>query len=307
MFVDFGTAISRPSKKSLTGSRLYLASLASIVFSAGSFASCCNTPISCVTIAGSEWSLKDCASRSLAKVKNKGLKMTPTLAAGFESSAVRKYVATVQGAQVPTHVVTPPHEYSDVVDLGKAAVPFLLEQLVSQDELIRGVAMRALSFITNKNFARPGDFKDLDRSRSIQLQEKFAKWWEQHKNQSRVEWLIDDLSAVNFGTRRNAVDRLRDEGDVKAIPALRDSLKEKELAYYSAEALAVLGDRAAVPYLVDLYLTHEMETFRRDGICLLFKLTGQSLDYDPSASPDNRQAAIQRWKSWWQENGSEKK
>jgi HEAT repeat protein len=233
--------------------------------------------------------------------------MTPALAAGFGSSAVRKYVTSVQNVPSPTFVVPAPREYSDVVDLGKAAIPFLLEQLSSKDEMIRGATLRALSFITNRHFATSGDYKGLDGPRGSELREKYAAWWEDHKNQSRVEWLIGDLSAKDFGTRRNAVGGLRDEGDDKAIPALRASLKEKELAYYSAEALAVLGDRAAVPYLVDLYLTHDMKEYRQEGICLLFRLTGQSFDYDPAAPPAVRQAAIDRWKAWWQENNSEKR
>jgi hypothetical protein len=97
-----------------------------------------------VTSKGVEWSLKDCASQSVSKMKNKNLKMTPAVAAGFRGPAVREYVGAIRGVQVPSSVVIAPHEFSDVLELGKEAVPFLLEQLASEDESIREAALQAL-------------------------------------------------------------------------------------------------------------------------------------------------------------------
>jgi HEAT repeat protein len=291
----------------LTNWKKFMFGAACVMSFAGNSASSSGLSGDCVAANGVEWSLKDCGNRGPTKVKDKSGKMTHELAAGFGSSAVREYVARVRSAQVPIYVVTPPREYSDVVNLGKVAVPFLLEEIGAQDEMIRGAALRGLSSITNKNFARIEDLRNLGSARGLELRETYADWWEKHKNQSRTEWLIDDLSASDFGTQRGAVNALREEGDASAIPALRRSLKDEKLAFYSAEALATLGDRAAVPYLVDLYLTHEMLEYRRDGICLLFKLTGQTLDYDPGAPSTARQAAIERWKTWWQENAPDKR
>jgi hypothetical protein len=75
------------------------------------------------------------------------------------------------------------------------------------------------------------------------------------------------------------------------------SHQESELAQAAVDAGAA-NDRQAVPYLIEA-LEHEAADVRLFAITSLRRITGQDLGYRPWASPEERQAAIQRWRQWW--------
>ncbi len=84
-----------------------------------------------------------------------------------------------------------------------------------------------------------------------------------------------------------------------ALPRVRELLaSEPEVMRLGAAlALARLAPREALPRLVDL-LEASTAARRRQALFALEQLTGQSLDFQASASPESRQAALQRWRDW---------
>lgn len=69
-----------------------------------------------------------------------------------------------------------------------------------------------------------------------------------------------------------------------------------------AQAVVEAGCRAddqAVPYLIDA-LEHDAADVRLFAIASLRRITGQDLGYRHWAQPEDRQAAVQRWRMWRQ-------
>jgi|SRR5215469_1203245 len=67
-------------------------------------------------------------------------------------------------------------------------------------------------------------------------------------------------------------------------------------------ALARLGDGHAVPYLIDVLLTNDMESYRSEGLRFLKYITGETMGYDPEASVETRDESIKKWREWWEQN-----
>ncbi|PYT67596.1 MAG: hypothetical protein DMG39_23375, partial [Acidobacteria bacterium] len=91
---------------------------------------------------------------------------------------------------------------------------------------------------------------------------------------------------LNF--RRSAIQRLGTLGDPSAIPALRKLLDDRSVRLEVAVALAELGDHAAIPALISDFLTGDSISGRHQGICLLQRLTGQTMGFDPEAEQASR-------------------
>jgi HEAT repeat protein len=231
--------------------------------------------------------------------------MTPHLAKLFLGPEVRQYIVDLAAARKRSNLagVHEPPEYSDLISAGKEAVPFLLKELRENDVVRRGAAYEAISRITHKSFWRTG-FPDL-----LQVQpdvERYEEWWALNKGKSRIQWLIDDVASEDQGPAEGAITWLAYDGDSTALPALRKALSNDALRPSAVEALAELGDKTAVPYLIDSDLADEDVYRRRMGICYLIGLTGKSFAFDPSGTPESRKAAIEKWKAWWQTEGESK-
>jgi hypothetical protein len=199
----------------------------------------------------------------------------------------------------------PPEEYQRVVRGGKPVVPCLLELLDEGEPVYRLAAFFGLGEITNERFGSAEDFAgetgDARKMRERVVSE-WKAWWLANRNRSRAEWLIEDLSSEDGQKRNYAAEQLGKSGDKSAAPHLRKILKEDALNYRAARALAELGDEAAVPYLIELYLRHDMAEYRKQGIDLLQKLTGQTFDFDPNGSEVSRSESIKKWEEWWEKS-----
>lgn len=209
----------------------------------------------------------------------------------FDSSAVAEYVKqTMVLTKVSTMASTDqPKEYKDVIRDGKLAVPYLVDYLKSQKKGTSIGAWWALIEITNKQFGR-NEYA------------KWEEWWRRNEFKSRTQWFIDDLTSEDEVGRKNAAIYLGEIGDKKAIPALRKALDDPEIKFYVTESLGELEDKSAIPYLIELYLSHDNFGYRKIGIDLLKKLTGESLGYDPNGSLNSRKKSIENWRKWWIEN-----
>lgn len=75
-----------------------------------------------------------------------------------------------------------------------------------------------------------------------------------------VDLLISQLTAEDLEVRRSAVVALGRIGDLSATPALVDALNDQSLAIDAANALAQLGDPAAVDGLLDLIRNDDAST-----------------------------------------------
>jgi HEAT repeat protein len=239
-----------------------------------------------------------CAEEPTQRGKIGSRKLTHATESRFASTKVRGYVQALRSQKGTLEFAQPPAEFSDVVEVGKDAIPYLMRRLAANDDIAREAAYHALVQITNKRFLSLEDIRDTDADKRTSGLKEYADWWTRNRSKSRVQWLSDDVSSPDFPTARVATIWLGKQSDVTAIPALREALSKDKLKFYAAGSLARLGDKTAVPYLIDLYLVHEVEGYRREGLCLLYRLTKRTFDFDPSASKTARDSSIQRWKEW---------
>ncbi len=218
----------------------------------------------------------------------------------FSGQPVREFTEQLVWPAHPGASAIPPPEYLAVVGAGKQAIPFLISLLSSEDVIINAAASAALGDITNKTFAAySNDFgPHRDPQRWQNVISKYQDWWNEHKAESQVKWLIEDLTEPRLNFRRSAIQRLGTLGDPSAIPALRKLLDDRSVRLEVAVALAELSDHAAIPALISDFLTDDSISGRHQGICLLQRLTGQTMGFDPEADQASRTAAIERWKEW---------
>lgn len=220
---------------------------------------------------------------------------------------VRRFVADVMDKGDPStmRAFDPPVEYRRVVSAGKAVVPCLLELLENGEPVYHLVAFFALGAITNERFGSAqgfaGETAEARKIREGAISE-WKAWWKANRGRSRTEWLIEDLSSEYRQKRDYAAEQLGKSRDKSAAPHLRKILEEDARNYRAARALAELGDKAAVPYLIELYLRHDMAEYRKQGLELLVQLTGQTFDFDPNGSEQTREESIKRWETWWRQN-----
>jgi PBS lyase HEAT-like repeat-containing protein len=215
----------------------------------------------------------------------------------FDQSSVANFDKAMPSAK-HGQVFLPPNEYSDVVDCGKPAVPGLIRLIANRDGYIGDAAWGALDEITNRRFGTHEPAPNPpDAVQRAAVAEKYQKWWEENKAKSETDWLLADIGS-NDEQGREAIHKLGISGDRAAIPALKSLLGNTYLGPRAAVALARLGDESAVPVLVDYYMASDSEPLRETGICEAYALTGQTMNFNPNGSPEERKEALKRWHRW---------
>jgi HEAT repeat protein len=96
-------------------------------------------------------------------------------------------------------------------------------------------------------------------------------------------------------------------GDSRLVPYLRLAEKPEwpaALKLESARARVRLGDWQAMPALIDGL--ESGDHFKR-ALCAqaLFEATRENKGFDPGASLPEREAAVDRWRTWWQRRSSD--
>jgi HEAT repeat protein len=88
-------------------------------------------------------------------------------------------------------------------------------------------------------------------------------------------------------------------GDRRYIPDLRGMLDDKvpSVRYESASALVELGDSGGFATLVDGLSDGDIRN-RYKCFESLKRATGQDFGYQHDASPESRETAVMRWKTW---------
>jgi hypothetical protein len=222
---------------------------------------------------------------------------------GFSTKSVADFDKDMLSAK-HGQVFLPPKEYSDAVDCGKPAVPGLVRLITSQDGYIGDAAWGALDEITNGRFGPHGPYEPApnppDAAERATVAEKYQKWWNENKTKSETDWLLADLGSDDE-QGRSAIHKLGASGDRAAIPALKSLLGNRHLCPWAAVALARLGDESAVPVLIDYYMASDSEPLRERGICEAYALTGQTMDFNPNGTQEERQEALKRWHRWYEQ------
>lgn len=217
----------------------------------------------------------------------------------FEGEHVASYDHALRSIR-PGQMVIEPQEFSAVKKCGKSTVPGLIDLISDHNGYIGEAAWRALDDITNRN---PGTYSlgtdPPSAAERAVVAEKYRKWWNENKGYTEIDWLKSDLGRHD-NEGKAAIYKLGTSGDPVAVSALKPYLADKYLRPYVGIALARLGDRSAIPVLLDDYMGSEWAPMRKEGICVLYGLTGRMSNFDPYGTAESRKIAIEEWKAWWQ-------
>lgn len=97
-----------------------------------------------------------------------------------------------------------------------------------------------------------------------------------------------------------ALGATRDQRLVTSIHALEwPAGMPPELQLERARTLLFLGDWSEVPVLIRGLESDDLGTRALAGYAL-YRVTGDRLGFDPQAPPEERSAAVARWRDWWQ-------
>ena len=86
------------------------------------------------------------------------------------------------------------------------------------------------------------------------------------------------------------------------LPLLGEPRQPDAVRLAAARALGDMGDRRALPALVDLLSSDELQV-RLESASTLWQLTGQRIPFVPYADETARAAAVDEWRSWVDANG----
>lgn len=181
----------------------------------------------------------------------------------------------------------------------------LVALLGDEDPAVRVAAWHLLITIANEDFGSCETFAccsealHAERARVVQ---RWREWWESHRGQDRVAWLLDGIPGPRA---QSALWELVDIADDRVIPKAREALADRELRWAATEVLAHVGDRAAVPYIVEQHLCDDDEWDRQRGFDLLKRITSETFGYDPARTAEDQPKAMRRWEEYAERVGTE--
>lgn len=114
--------------------------------------------------------------------------------------------------------------------------------------------------------------------------------------------LVEALSRRTHHVTRRAASLLGRIGDARAIGPLVSALggeKDEDVRLAIAIALCRLGEKAAVPPLIDLLDSNDRE-IRLAASTALGRFTHHDFAFEFDAPRAARLAALGRWRAWWQ-------
>lgn len=118
-----------------------------------------------------------------------------------------------------------------------------------------------------------------------------------------VNALLLKLSDADPGQRYTAVTELGRYNGAKVVSALEGMLKDSEeyLRVAVVQNLRRLSSRASLPLI--LQALRDRDPFVRSAAKAAFEeLAGTRLEFDPEASPKDREAAVKQAEAWWESN-----
>lgn len=113
--------------------------------------------------------------------------------------------------------------------------------------------------------------------------------------------LLEDSDASVRGMAAHALGELGGSGELEALHKCASSDADANVRVHAVLALGRTKDRSAVDWLID-FLGHDDVSVRQAAIYILGRTTGKNHNYNPYFPPAKRKQAVERWKTWWQEN-----
>jgi HEAT repeat protein len=119
------------------------------------------------------------------------------------------------------------------------------------------------------------------------------------------EALVTALTDKVALRRAGAATALCKGGATEALPAVRKLLRDEspEVRFRAGQALAALGEREAVPVLIELIAVLPLNQ-AHDVEDLLSRAAGEATpSIAVNADPESRKKSVEAWTKWWTENG----
>ncbi|MBI4616001.1 MAG: HEAT repeat domain-containing protein [Planctomycetes bacterium] len=113
--------------------------------------------------------------------------------------------------------------------------------------------------------------------------------------------LLEDSDATVRGMAAYALGELGGGGQIEALHRCASSDADTNVRVYAILALGRTKNKDAVDQLIG-FLGHDEVSLRQAAIYALNRVTGQNHNFNPYYPPGKRKQAVERWKSWWQEN-----
>jgi len=101
---------------------------------------------------------------------------------------------------------------------------------------------------------------------------------------------------------------LMGEAHPEVLPCMIQALRQITLRDFGGQLerwqswWALNSQRHRVLWLIE-GLRQTDEELRRDALRELFRIVGETMDYDPAASMEQREAGVRRWVNWWEQKG----
>ncbi len=123
-----------------------------------------------------------------------------------------------------------------------------------------------------------------------------------------IEKALKDLSGGNPTQRTQAEEYLTTIGPAlegRLTPYVAQLLKSQsaDIRDSATRILILSGGPEATPYFID-FLTSPNNMVRRDTAAKLRLLTGKTFDYRYDAPEEERKAAIELWRKWWEDQAA---
>jgi hypothetical protein len=181
-----------------------------------------------------------------------------------------------------------------LVAIGEDSLPEVMRNLTHADSKVRAVMLQIVrGIVTDPDFGVSVD--------------NWKRWFAIHsagKNKDRkaIPELQKALAHADVRIRRAAAGALGEIKSRDAVPGLTAAMaktSDPKLIGEICRALAKIGDRRAAPKLIAL-LTDKRLPVRREAATALRFLTREMKGYDATAPEKDRQAAVNRWREWWE-------
>lgn len=120
--------------------------------------------------------------------------------------------------------------------------------------------------------------------------------------EAAVPQLVQALSHPDPSVRITSAYLLGLLKDPRSLDALNRALSDplEDVRFEAGTALLRAGDDRAVPLLIH-GLEHPDPLVRARAITVLQGRTGSTLDFRPDATPEDRAAAVARWRAWYEQ------
>jgi hypothetical protein len=181
-----------------------------------------------------------------------------------------------------------------LVAIGDDSIGRVVDALSDPHPQVRKTMLRILSGIVDD----PDFGKDVDG---------WQRWYQIHKaakdrRPGAVGKVIPFLEDKDRRIRLEAIRTLGKLGHKQAVPALLalfSRQKAKDVRIELVRSLAMIGDITAAPELINL-LNSADPAMRAEAATALRFLTREMMGFDARAPAEKRDAAVRRWRRWWE-------